>query len=198
MDDYVTYLALGSSVFFVVVGFALMYRYRQVSQNLTKSSDLGKDLWSALESRMRKQDERILDLLARLEVLQARLPPLSSSAREPEPTKEPLQPETPQVRPGPAQVIRDAAIEVTPVRPPEPHVASQPLRLDETQTAAISFLRESPRNTREITDFLRKSREHTARIMKTLFELGLVERNDATKPFVYQLTESGRRALPSA
>jgi predicted transcriptional regulator len=61
--------------------------------------------------------------------------------------------------------------------------------------AAVKLLAESPKNTRQITDALKKSREHTARVMKELYEQGLVRRNDSTKPFVYQLTDEGRRHL---
>jgi len=68
-------------------------------------------------------------------------------------------------------------------------------QLDETQLAAVRLLAESPKNTRQITDALKKSREHTARVMKELFERGLVRRNDTTKPFVYQLTDLGKRYL---
>jgi len=54
------------------------------------------------------------------------------------------------------------------------------------------------KNTRQLTDALKKSREHTARVMKELFELGLVRRNVAHKPFVYQLTDEGRRFITGA
>ena len=57
------------------------------------------------------------------------------------------------------------------------------------------MLSESPKNTRQLTDAIGLSREHTARLMKELFEAGFVSRSDATKPFVYQLTDQGRRRL---
>ena len=40
-----------------------------------------------------------------------------------------------------------------------------------------------------------RSREHAARLMKELYEKGLVSRNNSSKPFVYQLTEEGKRRL---
>jgi len=75
---------------------------------------------------------------------------------------------------------------------------SEGVALDETQLAAVRLLGESPKNTRQLTDAIGKSREHTARVMKELFERGLVARNDSTKPFVYQLTEAGRRFIPAS
>ena len=38
----------------------------------------------------------------------------------------------------------------------------------------------------------KKSREHTSRLMKKLFESGLVERNTETKPYTYSITEKGK------
>ena len=37
-----------------------------------------------------------------------------------------------------------------------------------------------------------RSREHTSRLMKRLFEEGLVERNTKLKPFTYRITEKGK------
>ena len=39
---------------------------------------------------------------------------------------------------------------------------------------------------------LNLGREHTSRLMKKLFELGLVTRDDTNKPYTYQLTDLGR------
>ena len=69
--------------------------------------------------------------------------------------------------------------------------------LDETQVRALKLLGEGTKDTRQLTDTLDLSREHTARMMKELFELGLVRRNVATKPFVYQITDEGRNRLES-
>jgi DNA-binding MarR family transcriptional regulator len=199
VDDVVTSLLLVAAGFFVALAFGLLVRYRQVSQKITTSSDLGHDLWNALEQRMRKQDERILDMMGRLEVVQSRVV-ATAAAREP--------PTTPPPTPSPATAGEEPRRVTEPERrlqQPESQITSlesrvsQPaqtgFQLDETQLGAIRFLAESPKNTRQITDALKKSREHTARVMKELFEMGFVRRNDSTKPFVYQLTDVGRRFL---
>jgi predicted HTH transcriptional regulator len=88
--------------------------------------------------------------------------------------------------------------EVTSQQPsqPLPRHVDPDLQLDEIQLAALRLLSESSKNTRQLTNALERSREHIARVMKELFELGLVRRNDSTKPFVYQLTDDGRRFAP--
>lgn len=50
---------------------------------------------------------------------------------------------------------------------------------------------------RDIQITIGRSREHTSRLMKRLFEEGLVERNTKLKPFTYKITEKGRTRLGS-
>jgi len=199
-DDLVTAVLLASAAFFVALAFGLLIRYRQLSQKITASSDLGRDLWQALEQRMRKQDERILDVMGRLEVIQSRV-----LAAPPQPPASPSSMPTPVAQPPPPQeVVTDVMPAAPPVQQPESqqesHASQSPtrmVRLDETQLKVVGLLAESPKNTRQLTDTIGMSREHTARLMKVLFQAGLVTRNDTTKPFVYQLTDQGRRYLPA-
>ena len=45
---------------------------------------------------------------------------------------------------------------------------------------------------RDIQITLKKSREHTSRLMKKLFEDGYVQRNTNSKPYTYSITEKGK------
>jgi DNA-binding MarR family transcriptional regulator len=178
--DLVTLAVLASSVFFVVLSFGLLLRYRQVSQKVNASTDLGRGLWEALEQRLRKQDERILDMMGRFEVIQSRV-----SERP-----------TPSV---PQPTSRPASIEERPALMMETHVIpaqrKSQIVLDDTEMSVIKLLSAKPRSSVEIKELIGRSREHAARMMKTLFDSGLVTRDDSKKPFVYQLTETGRRYL---
>jgi len=44
---------------------------------------------------------------------------------------------------------------------------------------------------RDIQITLKKSREHTSRLMKKMFEDGFVQRNTESKPYTYSITEKG-------
>ena len=44
---------------------------------------------------------------------------------------------------------------------------------------------------RDVQITLKKSREHTSRLMKKLFEDGYVQRNTESKPYTYSITEKG-------
>ncbi len=50
---------------------------------------------------------------------------------------------------------------------------------------------------RDIQKALNRSREHTSRFMKKLFEDGLVDRNTKTKPYTYSITEKGQERIAS-
>ena len=45
---------------------------------------------------------------------------------------------------------------------------------------------------RDIQITLKRSREHTSRLMKKLFEDGYVQRNTESKPYTYSITEKGK------
>jgi len=48
---------------------------------------------------------------------------------------------------------------------------------------------------RDIQITLGRSREHTSRLMKKLFEDGYVKRNSASKPYAYSITKKGKEKL---
>jgi len=124
--------------------------------------------------------------MARLEVVQSRVmsaPPISPSA----PTS---RASTFHESPQPPTTGSSDVVELRPVA----REAEQG-KLDDTEKAAVRLLSRRTMSTIEIKDALDRSREHTARLMKSLFERGLVRRDDSKKPFVYELTEEGWRYI---
>ena len=173
---------LAASVFFVVLGFGLLLKYRQVSQRISTSADLGRDLWSALDQRLKKQDERILDMMGKFEVIQSRVTDRLAA----QPLAGVHQVRVPEEKP---QVV-------------EPKVAATRVEvqagLDPTEKTVIKLLGSGPKSSVEIKELVGRSREHTARLMKNLFDRGLVARDDSKKPFLYELSAAGRRYLSAS
>lgn len=134
-------------------------------------------------------------MMGRLEVLQARATlqpqPLAPPARSTLPAR-PVEPQEP--------VREQERDEVGGLRPVAVQQQSQPKSrvraLEKTQLAALGLLARNAMSTIEIMRALDRSREHTARLMKGLFDRGLVIRDDSKKPFVYTLTQEGQRYLP--
>jgi predicted transcriptional regulator len=48
---------------------------------------------------------------------------------------------------------------------------------------------------RDIQITLKRSREHTSRLMKKLFEDGYVQRDTNTKPYTYLITKKGKEKM---
>ncbi len=59
----------------------------------------------------------------------------------------------------------------------------------------LKLLVERPRTSREVQNAVGRTREHTARLMKKLYETGFVSRDMNSKPFRYAITEAGRTRL---
>ncbi|HYB44961.1 MAG TPA: hypothetical protein VEC92_00415 [Nitrososphaerales archaeon] len=179
MSDLLDLLTIAISAFFIVLALVILMRYRDASRRLAESAELNQDLWRATEDRLKKQDERILDMMGRVEVLQARY--LSEQPKRP-------------------VIIRDATSpqQVTYAQPPrEPRVVRAQEGADDTEKEIMKLLEAGPLSSVDVRKAIKKSREHTARMMKALFDRGLVTRDDSARPFVYQLTERGRTYLDS-
>ena len=55
----------------------------------------------------------------------------------------------------------------------------------------LHLITDKAMTSRDIQITLKKSREHTSRLMKKLFEDGYVQRNTESKPYTYSITEKG-------
>jgi predicted transcriptional regulator len=60
-----------------------------------------------------------------------------------------------------------------------------------TEHYILKIISKEPLTSNEIKNAIGRTREHTSRLMKKLYELKLVDRDITTKPFKYKLTEQG-------
>ena len=62
----------------------------------------------------------------------------------------------------------------------------------------LGLITERPMTSRDIeVTFSGRSREHVSRLMKKLFRDGYVNRNTASRPYTYMITEKGRERISS-
>lgn len=59
----------------------------------------------------------------------------------------------------------------------------------------LHLITKQPMTSRDIQITLKKSREHTSRLMKKLFDDGYVERNTDSKPYRYFISEKGKEKI---
>jgi hypothetical protein len=183
LDDYVIAASAGVIVASVVILATLLSRYSKMVDEADKSTRLAKDVWDSVNSRFSVVDARIIDLMAKTEVLSSRLgqpqtvsqPRVISVAQVSIPTKVSK----------PAEVPRTVAPVIVPGEGTE------------TEAKVLRLLVAGPRTSAQIKEDLGKSREHTARLMKAMFDRGLVVRNDRNKPYVYEITDSGKSYVAS-
>jgi hypothetical protein len=64
-----------------------------------------------------------------------------------------------------------------------------------TSDYILKLLVERSRTSREIQIAIGRTREHTSRLMRKLYESNLVSRDNSHKPFGYKITNEGRREL---
>ena len=196
LDDVVVAVGAAVAVASLIIVIALLSRYRALVKESTRSADLAKNLWDAMNSRLTTQDTRIVDLMARFDVYSVKRgppPPTPTTSlptaaprpasRAPEAARQPSQPVSqapaPAQAPLPQSVVATKAAEAT----------------RETRQTILRALLEGPKTANQIRDVLDMTREHTGRLMKGLYGEGLVVRNDLHKPYVYEITELGRRYL---
>lgn len=56
----------------------------------------------------------------------------------------------------------------------------------------LGLIMEKPRTSHDIQITIGRTREHVSRLLKRLYQDGLVERNTQSKPYTYSITESGK------
>jgi hypothetical protein len=181
IDDYVVAASSAVIVAAVVILATLLYRYQKLVQDADRSSRLAKDVWDSVNSRFSVVDARIIDLMAKTEVLSSRsvLPQQMS-----------------QSGPVPAPATTSVPVTIATTRMPKTVAVVAPTGQlsegTETEARVLRFLVNGPRTSAQIKEEVGRSREHTARMLKGLFDRGLVVRNDRNKPYVYEITDSGR------
>ncbi len=72
---------------------------------------------------------------------------------------------------------------------------SNPNMHHSTLDYVLKLLVEESRTSREIQNAIGRTREHTSRLMRKLYESNLVSRDNSNKPFKYNITDEGRREL---
>lgn len=180
IDDYVLAIAAAVIVASAIVLVSALAQYRRLVQEAEMSRRLAKDVWDSVNSRFSVIDARLIDLMARTEVLSSRV----GLPRDVHPVPQ-------SGVPGP--------VGAPPKSDHEETVAGQPSAGEGTETEArvLRFLLDGPKSSAQIKQEVGRSREHTARLMKALYDRGLVVRNDRNKPYVYEITEKGRAYFTS-
>ena len=154
-----------------VIGLGIIIVYNKIKPRLgSQSNDL-----KTLVERVQYYENLLIDMKIRLDSLEL--------------VKEYEEPAQAQI-PKPKEQKHESEV-VVEVKEEKAKERSHNMNFGSATEYVLRLITEKPMTSRDIQVTIGRTREHTSRMMKKLFEEGLVERNMQTKPFTYKITEKG-------
>jgi len=205
-DDYITLISLGISIASVAVVIFVSSRVRrQVNPEVSVSDNQVEvsAIVSEFSQRLKRLEENLVDQKVKLEIMELRA---SRSGQHPNfPVRESeLEGNVSQrdelrnpvmniERPSMEKAAQASGSRVPLQRQfPDP---DKKLGVTESEALRLVFEGRGKISAKEIQQRIGRTREHTARMMNSLYHDGLVERDVTARPFSYSITEKGRDLL---
>jgi len=160
-----------------VIGIAAVATYNKIRPRLGSDANNVK----ILLERLQNYENLLIDMKIKLDLLELE--------NEPE--------ELPQAQ---IQRVREQKPQIeipVQVREDKPKEMVHNMNFGSDTEYVLRLITEKPMTSRDIQITIGRTREHTSRMMKKLFEEGLVERDMQTKPFTYKITEKGLGKIKS-
>jgi hypothetical protein len=208
LDDYITLISFGISVVSVTIVISLYYSWDKrlkTSYHDTQASPTTNDtsvevsaIVSEFTQRLRRLEESLIDQKVKIEILELRasrnphealaLSPVAYS-RVSDDVNSFDNPE----RPSSERIGLQSGMRTVPQNDrPE---LDKKMGVTEMQALRLVFEGRGKISAKEIQQRIGRTREHTARMMNSLYHDGLVERDVTARPFSYSITEKGRDLL---
>lgn|GEM_PF-1891675 len=169
----IDYVVVFEIVFAIIVMYILL-RYslivRRLINEYRNANDLVKSVVDSIDRKIDWYNEKILDLLYRVDVMEVKY---SVSKKNVIPDN-----------------IDNVASDVI-GRPVSKHHHD----ITEFEFDMLKLLQTGPKSSIEVQKSLGRSREHVARVMKIMFDCGYINRDENKKPFLYTITDLGKRLL---
>lgn len=203
--DNVLYLIL-PGIFFII-GFLISYiRKLQrtiVNNTLPLQQDNNLEIIEIIENKKQLQIDNIMlklkDIQIKLDLLESKISTIESQLQYEKNTKNSgnitnkhdITSQAPNVR----NITDKSTSKISPIG----KARSKSLMLNEKHNATehyiLKIILKDSLSSNEIKKAIGRTREHTSRLLKKLYELQLVDRDITTKPFRYKLTEQGREYI---
>lgn len=157
-----------------VLGIVAIVVYNRVKPLIRTDSDLLK----SYTERLQYYENQLIDMKIRLDSAEL--------------LKDVEEVEAPIPKPKEVRVDKQETISAQEEKPKE---RMHNMNFGNATDYVLRLITEKPMTSRDIQITIGRTREHTSRMMKKLFEEGLVERNMQTKPFTYYITDKGKAKL---
>jgi CRP-like cAMP-binding protein len=189
MPEDVMLLGIASIILIIAVITTLrnLVKARELNRQIEDSSTIVEGIVSELRNRLNNQDGKLIDQEVKTEILELKVARLLQEP--PKPMGSLIHPQRafkPNVDVVQQAVERD--ITYLPVKD-----VKKSDGLTETEQEILREISVKNLTTAELQNSLGKTREHTARLLKKLFDAGYIERDESTKPYSYRLSKKRDR-----
>src|SRR5256885_4962622 len=158
-----------------VLGIIAIIIYNKVKPLIRTESDLLK----SYTDRLQYYENQLIDMKIRLDSTEL--------LKDIEDIEDPI-PKPKEIRVEKQEVVSSAQEE-------KPKERMHNMNFGNATDYVLRLITEKPMTSRDIQITIGRTREHTSRMMKKLFDDALVERNMQTKPFTYYITDKGKAKL---
>ncbi len=205
LDDFITLISFGISVVAVTIVISLYYSWdkrlkksnhdTQVSPTTNDAAVEVSAIVSEFTQRLRRLEESLVDQKVKMEILELRASRTAHEAVALGPVAysrvgDDLNSFDNPERPSSERIGLQSGVRT----PPQKDRPEQDKKLGVTEMEALRLVFEGRGkiSAKEIQQRIGRTREHTARMMNSLYHDGLVERDVTARPFSYSITEKGR------
>ena len=171
IPDATTLVGVFSAFVLGIVAIVIYNRIKPLIKTRT-------DLLNSYTERLQYYENQLIDMKIRLDSVEL--------------SKETGELEMPIPRPKEIRVEKQSPLDTQEERPKE---RMHNMNFGNATDYVLRLITEKPMTSRDRQITIGRTREHTSRMMKKLFEEGLVERNMQTKPFTYHITDKGKTKL---
>jgi predicted transcriptional regulator len=207
LDNYILYFII-TGIFFIngfLISYTLKLKKTITSPVISRSNDYS-DILEAIHSSKQSQIDTIThkvnDIQIKLDLIESTLSQFINSSTRDTNLANTIQNITdiPTV----TSPISSSSSDISNKSYPKiSHITltenNNPSDLSDKQNATnyyiLKILLKKSMTSNEIKNAIGRTREHTARVMKKLYDLKVVDRDTTTKPFKYKLTEQGKRFI---
>ena len=169
-----------------IVGLGGLYAYYKIRPFVKSRSEM---VDASQTERLEYYERQLIDMKIRLDALE--IQGIETKSEDPNmELKQFLEKLAKNEIQEPQRVEEVSQVEVEPEKPnPTPTIPN----IEHTNPTyhVLHLITNKAMTSRDIQITLKRSREHTSRLMKKLFEDGYVQRNTESKPYTYSITEKG-------
>jgi len=178
MAEYDIIIITIATMLTTVSGYILYNIIRQSKQKLPKEEDyqVVKAIITEFKNREENINKKITELMIKVDLLEKR----STYIKE-----------SPEIMPK-----KEEEKNVTKIQPIyEKKETTTITNVGQVELDILNFILSGPKTSKEVQVTIGKSREHTARLLKILYENGYLMRESKGKYFVYSITERGKKLI---